>query len=160
MHEEDADFYADEYDSGDSDDFYTTPPHHNDTPLELTPDYLRELTKLADAPPHIKRSVWGVFVRDVLLAHLAPEDRDRIRDYTSIIADIMFLMTPDYEYTDTILLDIYNLKAYVEVMLCRGKGGFERIMQTSQTHVALAEPGKLAAPDEKRKSFWSRFFRR
>jgi len=109
-------------------------------PFEDRTEYLKELTKLPEFyPDQIKEIFWGYYGKDILLGNLDKQDMLSYKNRMAIITNIAFIGMPDYEYTMEKYLTIANFRHYGANILPRGKDGFERIMETQQTRLSIAE---------------------
>lgn len=132
-------------------DYDTTPI------LAPTTDYLNELTKLPKYfPERLKSMYWAYFGKDIMLANLDKSDLLAIKNRVGLIVAISHITQPDYEYTNDQLLDYTNLKHHIINQGLRGKEGFERVMETQQTRMAIrkSEPPSLISP--RRRGFMGR----
>lgn len=130
----------------------------NDPILAPTTDYLKELTVLPKYfPDRLKKRYWSYFGKDLMLANLDKGDMLALKNRVGLIVAIAHITQPDYEYTSEQLLDYTNLKHWVQNVSLRGKDGFERVMETQQTHLGIsrneASPS-LISP--RRQGFFSR----
>lgn len=130
--------------------------------LAPTTDYLKELTVLPKHfPDRLRKIYWSYYSKDIMLANLDKRDRLALRNRVGLIVAIAHITEPDYEYTNERLLDYTNLKHWVQNVSLRGKDGFERVMETQQTRMAISRaeaPASLISP--RRQGFFSRVFGR
>jgi hypothetical protein len=109
-------------------------------PFTETTEYLRELTKLPEEyPGHLKSLFWAYYTKDITLGNLTPQDRVSLKNRMALIVNIAFVTMPDYEYTIEKFLDFTNFKHLGANQAFRGGEGFERIMETQQTRLAITE---------------------
>ena len=105
-----------------------------------TAEYLKELTKLPENyPDNLKENFWGYFTKDVILGNLTPGDKISLKNRMALIVDIAYLAMPDYEYTTEKFIDFTNFKHLGANQAFRGGDGFERVMETQQTRLAITE---------------------
>ena len=128
--------------------------------LAPTTDYLKELTVLPENfPQRLKKIYWSYYSKDLMLANLDKPDMLSIKNRVGLLVAISHVTQPDYEYTNEQLLDYTNLKHWVQNVSLRGKEGFERVMETQQTHLGISRneaPTSLISP--RRQGFLGRVF--
>lgn len=132
----------------------------NESVLAPTTDYLKELTVLPKYfPKRLRQIYWAYHGKDIMLANLDKEDRIALRNRVGLVVAVAHITQPDYEYTSSQLLDYTNLKHHVQNQGLRGKDGFERVMETQQTRMAISRaetPASLVSP--RRQGFLSKVF--
>lgn len=100
--------------------------------------YIQDLTKLPEKfPDRLKEIFWAFHTKDIMLANLDRQDIISLKNRIGLAVAVVHLSEPDYEYTDERFRDYTNLKNFVTNASLRGKEGFERVMETQQTRMAI-----------------------
>jgi len=98
-------------------------------------DFITSLVSSWDIDKELEKIFWGFASKDLVLANLTQEEVEQIlADFDETIMQYMMSRT-EWEFSWEEDMAITQFRAWLRARLSRGRRGFERKMQTTQTLV-------------------------